>query len=595
MAPIIPPNQKSSIGILYGDFQGDGANLGKIDVSISGAEQLGLTPSNARLGIGDTLEGTGGNYTITTNSASDDFSGTGLFILTMPNVSSTTIYDVSVTARAYDKDNGLLATQSLSIKYIVAVKSTTCDNNYNVSVSTSAGVPEKVSDFLGTNYAISTDSATIDISLTPESNSTEIYYDSACSFGTGQTSKQNGINGLNLNYGNENSACFIIQTECYRQWMSMASTFNENGAIIIGGIDWYENLAYNIDLINISITRNDNRSRTNTLKSLSISDVAIDFKPDLKTYIGTVPYKVSSIRITSSLTDSKSSYVSGYGNRTVSLNEGSNDVLIKVRAENGEEATYTIKITREKNDDATLKSLKIDDKEIKLQKDILLYKEYVNNDVTKVEIKAEATDSNAKVEIGEIKELKEGINKVNITVTASNGKKNIYVLNVIRDKLISENSKLKNIIIANHKLDFNSGVYEYVVDVDKNEDKLDITVETEHPKAKFLIIGNKGLKNNSIVKIKVTAEDGKTITMYELKINKKSGFNILLLIIPIVILAVSFAIFKLIKKDKNKLVTSAPDIVDDTAIKNEESQVNSVQPSNEVNSVPTVDGVNKYW
>ncbi len=551
----IPPNQKSSLAVLYGDFYGDSADLGKIEVSISGTGSMNLTPSSSDLETGDVLSGSGGNYTLTINSASDYYSGTGLFIVTMPNVSSTTTYNVGITAKAYNKNNILISTKNLTIKYVVAVKSTTCDNNYDVSISTSAGTPEKVSELFGTNYAVSTNNETIDVTVTPVSSKTEIYYDKNCNY-SDLSSKRNSVAGIKLNYGHENQVCFLIVTECYRQYRDSSNDID----MLIGGIDWYTNLSYNMDIINLNVTRNDNRSKVNTLKTLTISDVSINFNSNLKNYIATVPFKVSSVKINSTLTDPKSYYVSGYGNRTVSLNEGTNDVLIKVKAENGAETTYTIKITREKNDDATLKSLMLNDKEVELQKDVLLYNEYVNNDVVKATIKAEATDSGATVQIDEIKELKEGINKVNITVISASGKKNIYVLNIVRDKLISENSKLKKITIANHNIDFNSNVYEYVVNVDKDENKLDITVETDHPKAKYLIIGNKNLRNNSVIKIKVTAEDDKTVSMYEIKINKNGEFNNFFLIIPFaILLVIAFIVYGFIKKNKNNPSKKLPE------------------------------------
>ena len=56
---------------------------------------------------------------------------------------------------------------------------------------------------------------------------------------------------------------------------------------------------------------------------------------------------VSSVVITASLEDEKSTFVKGYGPRTVSLKNGFNSFLIKVKSEKGNIKTYTINITRD--------------------------------------------------------------------------------------------------------------------------------------------------------------------------------------------------------------------------------------------------------
>lgn len=297
--------------------------------------------------------------------------------------------------------------------------------------------------------------------------------------------------------------------------------------------------------------RVDNRSKVNTLKNLMISDVVISFKSELKNYIASVPYKVSSVTISSILTDSKSSYVNNYGNRKVNLKEGLNTILVKVKAENGNVATYTIKITREKNNDSSLKSISVDDKVINVKDGLLIYQTSVNNEVVKPVVKAVANDSKAKVEIDSFEELKEGNNEINITVTAANGMKSVYVIDIIRDKSISTNSKVRDIKIKNHDLKFNSDTLEYSLDIKGNESKLDIEVTTEHEKAKYLITGNKNLKNESIIKIKVTAEDEVTTTTYTINIKKSFDYKYLIIFLAIILLLLIIIIIIIKRKRRN--------------------------------------------
>ena len=300
--------------------------------------------------------------------------------------------------------------------------------------------------------------------------------------------------------------------------------------------------------------RIDNRSKVNTLKSLNITGVSLSFKPELKNYIASVPYKISSVTINSLLTDPKSTYTKGYGNRTVNLKEGLNTVQVKVKAENESETTYTIKITREKNDDASLKSLTVNDKSISLKNGLLIYSTNVNSDVIKPVIKATANDSKAKVEIEKFGDLKEGDNEISITVTASNGNKGIYVINIIRDKLISTNSKLKTLNVKDHEINFDPEKNDYNVHISYDVEKLDLNIETEHEKAKYVVTGNKDLENGSVIKVKVTAEDEKTISTYTINIEKdKKPFNILYIVIPAVILLLAIVIVMISKKRKENL------------------------------------------
>ena len=72
-----------------------------------------------------------------------------------------------------------------------------------------------------------------------------------------------------------------------------------------------------------------------------------------------------------------------------------------------------------KSGDTSLKSLKIDGKEIELSYDDTASYETYNK---KIKIEVKTNDSKAKVK-NDYKELKEGSNKITITVTAQNGNK----------------------------------------------------------------------------------------------------------------------------------------------------------------------------
>ena len=347
--------------------------------------------------------------------------------------------------------------------------------------------------------------------------------------------------------------------------------YSDNFPKFIGFPDDFFSYSSNGNEHNFIFNRIDTRSKINTLKTLSVSNATINFNPDLKNYFVTVPYNVSSVVINSTLTDAKSSYVSGLGNRTVNLNVGDNYIEVKVRAENGSEASYNIRVTREKNNDSSLKSIKVDDHEIIVKDKILLYTLKVDNEIVKPVITAVANDTEAKIEIDPIEELKEGENKINIIVTAADNTKTNYVVNIIRDKLISTNSKIKKLTIKNHDILFDSETFNYKVKLDKDEEKLDINVETSNNKATYLITGNKDLMNKSVIKIKVTAEDQKTVSTYTIEIEKevKNRLNY----IPYIIFGIGCIAIALVLslKKKNK--------------KNNNEVTNNIEPINNIDSI----------
>ena len=551
---IVRAGSRHTIVVDYDSYYDD-SDISKIDVSINAPQDFRVTSSDSKLGSNMSLTGNGNNYSITRNDTTQDIEGVGLFIMTFPNITSPQEYNVTATAKSYKIDGSIKETKTINVKYYVLVRSTTCDSNIDVTVTASTGNFEKNSTLFGDTYTHTTPNSTSNITIKPNSSKTKIsYIGESLSFSSEYVpnySPSINLNNQNLNYG-ENTFAYEVASECAIQsneWRQKTS-----GVFLIGGFDWYNEVFYNSNYIVLVVNRPDTRSNVNTLKSLSISDLSISFKPALKNYMGTVPYKVSSVKISSQLTDAKSSYVSGYGNRTVKLNEGSNDIQIKVRAENGNETTYSIKITREKNNDSTLKTIKVDDNDIIVKEGTLKYTHKVDNKIVKPVITAIPNDSNAKVEIDSFEELKEGDNTINIIVTASNGMKSNYVVNIIRDKLISTNSKLKKITIDNHDISFDSDVLKYKVKLSEDEDKLNIKVETSNEKATYLITGNKDLKDKSVIKVKVTAEDNKTITTYIIEIEKESSKAKigLLPIIIIIILILAVIIFVLRKNKKNK-------------------------------------------
>ena len=168
----------------------------------------------------------------------------------------------------------------------------------------------------------------------------------------------------------------------------------------------------------------EEKSSINTLKSLQLSGCSIDFNSSTTSYYVTVKDTITSIDITSELTDDKSSYVSGFGNRKVELSPGVNTIFVKVMAENGDIKTYSIYVTRELTENELLKTtdilkLNIKNYNIEFSNDILEYFIEIENE-DKLDISLTLLNEKANYEILNNENLQDG-SIIIIKVTAENG------------------------------------------------------------------------------------------------------------------------------------------------------------------------------
>lgn len=176
--------------------------------------------------------------------------------------------------------------------------------------------------------------------------------------------------------------------------------------------------------------RFDLSSSNSSVASLSNNSLFID---NNSTSITITAKSVGTATITIIPTD-----VTAYDNNTIT---GNKTITITVKDKptsnpstggNNSGTTTNPTPTKKKSTNNYLSSLTIEgytlDKEFK--KDETEYSIMVENDVNKIKINAQLDDSSAKVTgIGEV-EVKEGINKLEIKVTAENGSTRIYTLNV---------------------------------------------------------------------------------------------------------------------------------------------------------------------
>lgn len=266
----------------------------------------------------------------------------------------------------------------------------------------------------------------------------------------------------------------------------------------------------------LNIYRNDNRDKTNTLSSLEIENYKIspDFNKNTVNYTLTVKKDVTSVKINATLDSDKSSFNKGYGPRTVNLNYGVNTILIKVTSESKSTKTYTIKITREddRSSNNYLKSLNVSSGDFEFNKKTQNYSFTVQNEVTSIKVFAVAEDEKSKVSGAQTYNLKEGLNKINIVVTAENKQTRTYTLQVTRIvKNINKevNNKLKSLEISNYQINFDPETTIYNLTIE-NESSLDIIPKVQDSTSSVVVNGNENLKDGSVIKLIVTAVDGST-------------------------------------------------------------------------------------
>ncbi len=158
----------------------------------------------------------------------------------------------------------------------------------------------------------------------------------------------------------------------------------------------------------------------------------------------------------------------------------------------------------------------------------------VPTDVKSIEIYAKKGKEGQKIEgIGK-KELQEGKNTFNITVTAEDGKtSNTYVINITRETTATENitSKeetnielgLKTLKIEGVSLvpEFKKDVYEYETKLIGEKETLEIETEALDESEKIEILGNENLKEGqNIISILVSDQEGENTITYQITVNK---------------------------------------------------------------------------
>lgn len=317
-----------------------------------------------------------------------------------------------------------------------------------------------------------------------------------------------------------------------------------------------------------NVTSNDiifDKYHESKLSSLSVKNHTLSpsFDPNTNQY--KVTTKESAITVVGTLKDQNSSTnIKDLSNHVVSLEYGANEVEIVVTAQDKSTRTYEVIITREddRNDDTKLQLLNVAGKNIVLEDDKYNYSIDVDNSIIDANLIYAPSASTSKVEVDGDELLSVGENNYTITVTSERGSISKYILVVNRlDKELSSDSSIKKLTIDNLKNEdfkFISDDYSYKVVIDSSIESLKFDITLNDTTAKYEILDNKNLVNDSKVVVKVTAEDG-TFTNYTFLVQVEKNSNIVLYVVIGIIVLVAAAIIITIlvlkkKKSKNNVV-----------------------------------------
>ncbi len=346
-----------------------------------------------------------------------------------------------------------------------------------------------------------------------------------------------------------------------------------------------QNSAGKVAVYNINVVRPDNRSAVNTLSNLTVSagDLKPEFSTDNTSYNLNVTNDVEVISVDATLTDSKSTFVEGYGPRDVNIQPGLNSVQIRVLSERGTTNIYTINVMRatedaacssEPENKALLKDIKFladQDSEEDSDQDSGKPKVTFPNihfestqfnypdiqipyEVANLGFKVSTVDEGDHVVISDSNNLE--VNKErSITISVTSKKcpsiTKEYTLMITRQEehIPSSNNELKSLVVKGHpEVHFQQNQTHYDITLGKNEKSLEFDWVAEDETTTCEAEDNKELKIHSEVKLICTAENGETTEyVFEVKkVNKGANVFLIIIVVILVILVLIYLVLRVL-------------------------------------------------
>ena len=343
-------------------------------------------------------------------------------------------------------------------------------------------------------------------------------------------------------------------------------------------------------------------STDNLLKGIYINDSTLDNFDSNNTYYEYYVDDEDTIKISAEASN-EFSVIDGVGEFELDINSKKEIFPIKVTSEDGSVKIYTINVIKnnykDNNINKDLESILIKNDKgnnllINFSPDIYEYNFDVDISTLSLEIKPVLSDDSLSFVkgFGEQKiEVNSGANIVIIKVKDEDDQVNNYVLNItkpIANK--SSNNYIKSLIIKKYKLSFSKRVKNYTLEINANDKSLDIVPTLESDKASYIITGNNNLKDGSVIKITVTAEnEEKQVYKINIKVKKTNYTGYIVFIIGIVLVIFLLNKYKkqivkyassIKKNNKSKQTTKKPVKKAEPVIKNKPKNSNNKKSSN---------------
>ena len=294
----------------------------------------------------------------------------------------------------------------------------------------------------------------------------------------------------------------------------------------------------------ITVTRAAaNASTDASLSALSLSSGSLSpaFSTGTTSYTASVENTVDRLTVTATPTDAGATATGGV--RTLAVGENKVEVLVTA-ADGKTTKTYTIAVTREKSSDATLASLALSagtlspDWKLAAQANIHDFFATVPNETSSITVTPKTSSSGATVTGAGTFALKEGQNDpIHIVVTAEDGAATLtYTLTVTRAAAsASQDASLSALSIQDLsygnqkelplKPSFSSSTFDYSLDV--GNEVMQILIAPTPTDSKAAVTSSNTTGGQAILSvglnsfpIKVTAEDGKTVKTYTVKVTR---------------------------------------------------------------------------
>ena len=343
-------------------------------------------------------------------------------------------------------------------------------------------------------------------------------------------------------------------------------------------------------------------SSDNTLKSIMIDGKEITGFNKNTTKYNIIIGDKSEIKIEA---ESNNEFATIDGIGDIKLNAKANNfvVPITVVSEDGASKVYVLFLNRnEKNLVKGLESLNIKNDRnntllVSFNPEVAEYNVEVDGNTKSLDIKPTLSEGFKFVKgYGEQKvNLLSGNNLILIKVEDNDGNQYTYILNVVKPIAgKSSNNFIKTLLIKDYKLDFSKRVKNYTLYIKDDVSSLEITPILESDTSRYTISGNKDLKEGSVIRIEVTAEnEEKVVYKLNIKIKHESYRNYIFIILGgllVMGLGVKFkdklvSLFKIEGKDKIK--EEAVNVLKDT-IKDVVKEVIPVEEKKETKTAATV-------